>query len=117
MCGFKSPTCLTQPSATAGCHRRLCNRGGVHGCVRSLLPRWHKTVADHALHLTPQGRQQAIGAGGRIKAIVGDERVRFLVSPYVRTRETFTGIAQSFGDQDSLDWREDPRIREQNFGK
>jgi len=73
---------------------------------------------DNALHLTARGRQQALAAGRRIKEEVGGESTKFIVSPYVRTRETFAGIAQAFGSGgiEGLEWREDPRVREQDFG-
>jgi hypothetical protein len=73
----------------------------------------YKTKADNALHLTNAGWKQAIGAGARLKEVIGDESVYFIVSPYVRTRETFNGLAKSFGGFDAQNWREDPRLREQ----
>mmetsp|Transcript_30113 Transcript_30113/g.65071 ORF Transcript_30113/g.65071 Transcript_30113/m.65071 type:complete len:399 (-) Transcript_30113:609-1805(-) len=73
-----------------------------------------KVVPDHLLHLTLNGRQQALDAGRRLKEIVGDESIRFVVSPYVRTRETLNGILQSF-DKDT-EVREDVQIREQEHG-
>eukprot|EP00928_Gymnodinium_smaydae_P091551 TRINITY_DN7526_c0_g1_i2.p1 TRINITY_DN7526_c0_g1~~TRINITY_DN7526_c0_g1_i2.p1 ORF type:complete len:298 (+),score=24.43 TRINITY_DN7526_c0_g1_i2:89-982(+) len=79
----------------------------------------YKHTADNALHLTRAGQQQALAAGRRLKELLGDEPAKFIVSPYVRTRETFAGIAQSFspsGNIDDLDWSEDPRLREQDFG-
>jgi broad specificity phosphatase PhoE len=76
----------------------------------------YKSTADNALHLTAAGWKQAIGAGKRMKAIIGDESTYFITSPYARTRETFNGLAQSFGGVDSLNWSEDPRLREQDFG-
>merc|ERR1712135_217640 len=54
-------------------------------------------VPDHSLHITPKGRQQALQAGENLKQIVGDESVTFVVSPYVRTIETFNGVVQAFG--------------------
>ena len=76
----------------------------------------YKTVADNALHLTESGWKQALCAGRAMKEIIGDESVFFHVSPYVRTRETFHAIAKAFGPLESVHWKEDPRIREQDFG-
>lgn len=75
------------------------------------------TVPDHLLHLTEKGREQALDAGNRLKEIIGDETLKFIVSPYVRTRETFNGIKQAWGSEaENLEWRSDVRIREQEFG-
>jgi len=75
-------------------------------------------VPDHALHLTEKGRKQALGAGLRLRSIVRDESVKYIVSPYVRTKETLNGIIHAW---DPSEWqkgwiREDVRIREQEFG-
>jgi len=77
-----------------------------------------QVVPDHALHLTAEGRKQALDAGVRLRSIVNDESVRFIVSPYVRTRETLNGILRAW---DQSEWqrgwvREDVRIREQEYG-
>lgn len=73
-------------------------------------------VPDHSLHITPKGRQQALQAGENLKQIVGDESVTFVVSPYVRTIETFNGVVQAFGGMGAVSWREDVLAREQDFG-
>lgn len=52
-----------------------------------------------------------------IKEITGDETVRFFVSPYVRTRETFAGIATSFGGIENIEWEEHPALREHEKGQ
>jgi broad specificity phosphatase PhoE len=42
---------------------------------------------------------------------------RFIVSPYVRTIETFQGILKAWGfEGKAIPWTEEPRIREQDFG-
>jgi len=74
-----------------------------------------ETVADHMLHLTAKGRQQALNAGVRLRELLGDETVKFTVSPYVRTRETLNGILRAWGKKD-MRVREDVRIREQEYG-
>jgi broad specificity phosphatase PhoE len=69
------------------------------------------------LHLTAEGRKQALDAGQRLKSLIGDDSVSFIVSPYTRTKETFNGIKQAWGSAASaLKTREDVRIREQEFG-
>eukprot|EP00928_Gymnodinium_smaydae_P087968 TRINITY_DN72130_c0_g1_i1.p1 TRINITY_DN72130_c0_g1~~TRINITY_DN72130_c0_g1_i1.p1 ORF type:complete len:406 (+),score=71.47 TRINITY_DN72130_c0_g1_i1:49-1218(+) len=72
-------------------------------------------VPDHMLHLTEKGRNQALDAGRRLRELVGEESIKFIVSPYVRTRETFNGIKHAWGDK-KLPMRVDVRIREQEFG-
>lgn len=84
------------------------SEGNVDRHITSLVP-------DHSLHLTEAGRMQALDAGRRLKSVVGDESIRFHVSPYVRTRETLNGIRQAFGEE-PFDIRMDVRIREQEFG-
>jgi len=73
------------------------------------------SVPDHALHLTEEGRLQAVNAGTRLKEIIGFESAIFMVSPYVRARETFNGIATAYPGTD-IKVREDVQIREQDFG-
>ena len=77
-----------------------------------------QVVPDHALHLTAEGRRQALDAGERLRCIINDESVKFIVSPYVRTKETLNGILHAW---DQSDWQhgwvlEDVRIREQEYG-
>lgn len=76
----------------------------------------YKHTADHGIHLTERGWHQALAAGMELHKIVGKESVKFFVSPYVRTRETFHAIAKAWGGHEKLSFVEDPRIREQDFG-
>ncbi|KXS14081.1 phosphoglycerate mutase-like protein [Gonapodya prolifera JEL478] len=72
---------------------------------------------DEKLELTPKGRQQALDAGKAIKAHLREgDRVRFYVSPYLRTRQTFEFITESFGGADQVSSFEEPRLREQDWG-
>lgn len=70
---------------------------------------------DYTLLLTERGRAQAVEAGRKIKDIIGEERAFFYVSPFFRTRETFENICTQL-DRAQFEWREDPRIREQEWG-
>lgn len=103
----------------------------------------YSTTPDNAMPLTERGWQQARAAGRHLKSLLqqqGDNKtsVHFIVSPYVRTVETFHGLAAAWCDtklvshiadpterrlawysmlrKEGLTWREDPRIREQDFG-
>ena len=91
----------------------LVRHGESQGNVDQTI---YASVPDHALHLTERGWTQALCAGKELRRILGDERTVWYVSPYVRTRETLHAIAQAFGGLDALHWKEDPRIREQDFG-
>jgi broad specificity phosphatase PhoE len=102
----------------------------------------YSTTPDNAMPLTKLGWEQARKAGQHLKknVLAPMESVHFIVSPYVRTVETFHGIVSAWCDPNSpefasipnremrlkawygrllemgLTWHEDPRIREQDFG-
>lgn len=78
-------------------------------------------VPDNALHLTEMGWRQSVCAGKRMRELIdekipGKKDIVFTVSPYIRALETFHGLVESFGGMDKVQWSEDPRIREQDFG-
>ena len=103
---------------------------------------FYATTPDNAMPLTDLGWEQARKAGTILKdkIITPGESVHFIVSPYVRTVETFHGIVSAWCDPESeefasiqdhnrkvnawyerltelgLTWNEDSRIREQDFG-
>jgi broad specificity phosphatase PhoE len=93
----------------------LIRHGESEGNIDPLL---YCHVPDNAMHLTELGYEQAIAAGKSIKKIISNESIRFIVSPYIRTIETFEGISRAWGEKKrhSLPWSEEPRIREQDFG-
>ena len=70
---------------------------------------------DYKLLLTAEGIRQASAAGNELKELLGDERIMFYISPLWRTRMTFENIAKAFNTEKIL-WREDPRLREQEWG-
>jgi broad specificity phosphatase PhoE len=72
---------------------------------------------DHRIELTEKGKQQARDAGEKLKAILGpNESVYAYVSPYMRTEQTLYEIGQAIGTHRVLGVREEPRMREQDFG-
>jgi broad specificity phosphatase PhoE len=115
----------------------MIRHGQSEGNVNEAL---YSTTPDNAMRLTQLGWDQARQAGQVLKqrVILTGEPVHFIVSPYVRTVETFHGIVSAWCDPKEfshirnrerrlkawygrllelgLTWHEDPRIREQDFG-
>ena len=75
----------------------------------------YEKIPDYRLTLTPKGKEQAEECGKQLKEITKEETSFFYVSPLWRTRETFKHIQSSFNDE-SIVSREEPRIREQEWG-
>lgn len=78
---------------------------------------WRTRKPDHRIELTDIGKQQARDAGAALKALLGpDESVYVYVSPYMRTMQTLYEMGATFGTNRILGVREEPRMREQDFG-
>jgi broad specificity phosphatase PhoE len=80
-------------------------------------------VPDPLIGLTPKGRRDAEDCGRRLHRLFSDDgnkeddwKVYFYVSPYRRTLETLRGIGLAFDAGRIAGVREEPRIREQDFG-
>ncbi|GAU20627.1 hypothetical protein TSUD_230410 [Trifolium subterraneum] len=78
-------------------------------------------VPDPKIGLTKRGKVQAEECGQRIKNMIekdSDEnwQLYFYVSPYRRTLETLQSLARPFERSRIAGFREEPRIREQDFG-
>ena len=86
-------------------------------------------VPDPLIGLTPKGHRQAEDCGRRLHRLLssghgddeeedGDDdwKVYFYVSPYRRTLETLRGVGRAFDARRIAGVREEPRIREQDFG-
>ncbi|CAF3360868.1 unnamed protein product [Rotaria sp. Silwood2] len=77
----------------------------------------YATVPDHAIGLTEKGREQARYCGNELKKIIGiNETLICYVSPFRRSKETCELICKAFSEEKLLKIREDPRIREQEWG-
>lgn len=76
----------------------------------------YQHVPDCQIELTPEGMVQSEMAGKALKKLIGDETVMFYVSPFLRSQQTFALISRAFSPQQILQVREDPRIREQEWG-
>ena len=115
----------------------MIRHGQSMGNIDELL---YSTIPDNAMPLTDLGWEQAHMAGKVLKEKVlsEGETVHFIVSPYVRTVETFHGLVSAWCDpkefshiedrkqrikawysrliEMGISWNEDSRIREQDFG-
>ncbi|KAJ7570731.1 hypothetical protein O6H91_01G133300 [Diphasiastrum complanatum] len=78
-------------------------------------------IPDAKIALTETGWRQAVHCGRRIRKLIDDDcvddwQVYFYVSPYKRTLQTLRGIGMAFEPQRIAGVREEPRVREQDFG-
>ncbi|CAA6669834.1 unnamed protein product [Spirodela intermedia] len=78
-------------------------------------------VPDPRISLTAKGWEDAEACGRRIHELIlsdgaDDWKVYFYVSPYKRTLETLRGIGKAFEHERIAGVREEPRLREQDFG-
>ncbi|KAK1861339.1 hypothetical protein I4F81_003923 [Pyropia yezoensis] len=77
----------------------------------------YETLADSRLPLTERGVAQAQAAGERLRDLIGNETVFCFVSPYVRAQQTLNEMVKAAGlSPSSYRVRNDPRLREQDFG-
>ncbi|CAK9178771.1 unnamed protein product [Ilex paraguariensis] len=78
-------------------------------------------VADPKVTLTKKGLDEAEECGKMIREMVEEDgaddwKVYFYASPYRRTLETLRNLAKSFERSRIAGVREEPRLREQDFG-
>ncbi len=78
----------------------------------------NRRMPDHKIDLAPEGVRQAAEAGNALaENIMPGERVRLLVSPYARTRQTAQQIQNALTERKiGFDVRENLQLREQSFG-
>jgi len=76
----------------------------------------YATTPDWKVSLSERGRRQARDAGRRMQQLINpSQNILYYVSPYLRTKETLEEI-QSQISNPTLFVREEPRLREQDFG-
>ncbi|CAM9316520.1 unnamed protein product [Choristocarpus tenellus] len=76
----------------------------------------YQSTPDHALKITPKGMLQACPNYERLRDLIGDESVYFLISPYTRARMTYQIIREVLNPR-KWAMKEDPRLRaELDFG-
>lgn len=86
------------------------SQGNLDTHVYSITP-------DHAIGLTENGREQARQCGQKLMKLFGpNESILCFVSPFRRSKETCELICKAFTQQQIIKVREDPRIREQEWG-
>ncbi|KAK1303996.1 hypothetical protein QJS10_CPB11g00772 [Acorus calamus] len=78
-------------------------------------------IPDPRIGLTQKGWEEAEATGRKIKDMIlgdgaDDWKVYFYVSPYKRTLETLRGLGRAFERPRIAGVREEPRLREQDFG-
>eukprot|EP00249_Psilotum_nudum_P010876 c22824_g1_i1 orf=144-992(-) len=81
----------------------------------------YSNIADSKITLTVEGKRQAEACGITIRDMIEasgkeDWQVYFYVSPYKRTLCTLRCIGRAFRKERILGVREEPRLREQDFG-
>lgn len=91
----------------------LVRHGESMGNVDKAL---YTTTPDHAIELSPLGKTQAEAAGKDFAGILGGQSVAVYISPFTRTRQTWEGIRKGLEPSQIYFEREDPRIREQEWG-
>jgi broad specificity phosphatase PhoE len=93
--------------------RIVCVRHGQ--ALGNLDEKAFRDWPDPEIPLSEKGVEQAKKVGEKLKSIIGEESVRFYISPYARSRSTHEYIMRSF-DSNKCIVSEDSRIREQDFG-
>lgn len=90
----------------------LIRHGESEGNVN---PQSYSKIPDNKLQLTQKGIKQALTAGVKLQKIIKNESVKFIVSPYLRTIQTYENISKSI-KQNLQHKAIEPLIREQEFG-
>lgn len=75
---------------------------------------------DSQVRLTQRGHDQAESTGLALRNMMDEDdnkyKLFFYISPYRRSKETAIGIAKAFEGERILGVREEPQLREQDFG-
>ncbi|MBN2400905.1 MAG: histidine phosphatase family protein [Spirochaetes bacterium] len=75
----------------------------------------YSKLHNYQIPLTELGKEQARECGRILKEKLVSENIFFYLSPYLRTKQTFECIVSQLG-RCKYRFREEPRIREQDFG-
>jgi broad specificity phosphatase PhoE len=82
----------------------------------NINPKVYATRGDSRLELSRLGYVQAREAGARLSRIIGSESVFLAVSPFERALQTCLGVFDGGLSRAQVVMREEPRLREQEFG-
>ncbi|XP_010255254.1 PREDICTED: phosphoglycerate mutase-like protein AT74 [Nelumbo nucifera] len=121
LAGFPEKNALLTPTSALPPRPRriiLVRHGQSEGNVDESA---YTRVPDPKIGLTKKGMQEAEDCGIRIREMIEkdgapDWKVYFYVSPYKRTLETLQGLGKAFEPSRIAGVREEPRLREQDFG-
>jgi broad specificity phosphatase PhoE len=93
----------------------LVRHGESEGNVDKTL---YAKIPDNKINLTKEGLDQATEAGQKIAKILDkNSKIKFFVSPYNRTKQTYEQIHKVFLNNNfKCDYVEEPSIREQEWG-
>jgi len=72
-------------------------------------------VPYHKIPLSKHGEIQAVEAGLKLKKLIGNQSVKFFISPFERSKATYRLISKQMGNSE-ISVVEEPRIREQEWG-
>jgi broad specificity phosphatase PhoE len=95
--------------------RHAESEGNVDNIAYTYLP-------DPRVPLTARGWQQAMSAGDRLRTYMDAAnggkpyKLFFYTSPYLRSRQTYEGLAQAFEPEQVQGVQEEVQLREQDFG-
>lgn len=93
--------------------RHAESEGNVDNIAYTYLP-------DSRVPLTTYGWQQALTAGERVREVSSGDahppRLFFYTSPYLRSKQTFEGVAAAFDPGQIMGAQEEVQLREQDFG-
>ena len=89
--------------------RHAESEGNVNNQAYTYMP-------DPQVPLTKKGWRQALDAGLMIKEIASDTNLFFYTSPYLRSKQTYEGVAEAFGVSGIAGVQEEVQLREQDFG-
>lgn len=81
----------------------------------NVKPTIYLTIPEYRVRLTEKGKIQAQNSSKNLKKIIGNESVKFYVSPYTRALQTYENIIPNF-TQNKHSMIIEPWLREQELG-
>lgn len=75
----------------------------------------YEHTPDYLVELTQKGREQCKACGQQLKPLLDDKKLTVWTSPYTRARQTAQIVLEQI-EGASVSIKEDPRLREQDWG-